>query len=74
MISLQVLTGDLPFNSVKRENEVIIRIIGGNIPNIAEYFDSPQVNFLCRLIESCWTMDPDRRPSAIECHSSMASI
>ncbi|KAG9041410.1 hypothetical protein FS837_012307, partial [Tulasnella sp. UAMH 9824] len=42
MVSPQVLTGDFPFDGVKRENEVVTRIIGGNIPNIAEYFDSPQ--------------------------------
>lgn len=70
----QALTGNFPFDSVVNQNEVIIQIIEGNIPNITEDPHLSQFNSVCKLIKRCWDMDPQNRPSAAKCHSYMANL
>ncbi|KAG9047932.1 hypothetical protein FS837_001189 [Tulasnella sp. UAMH 9824] len=70
----RALTGDFPFDAIKREDDVILRIIEGNIPSINEHPYLSQVDLLCKLIKRCWDMDPDRRASAVECRSFVASM
>lgn len=57
----QVLTGKVPYHQFESDREVVHEIMRGNKPKHAGAGISADI---CMFIESCWSDDPSRRPSA----------
>ncbi|KAF9442882.1 kinase-like protein [Macrolepiota fuliginosa MF-IS2] len=59
MTVLQVSTGKVPFEHIKKHTTVIIHVAQGHLPPRPDEIDDP----LWALLQRCWASDPDKRPS-----------
>ncbi|KAF9442881.1 kinase-like protein [Macrolepiota fuliginosa MF-IS2] len=59
MTVLQVSTGKVPFEHIKKDSMVIIHVAQGRLPSRPDEIDDP----LWALLQRCWASDPDKRPS-----------
>ncbi|KIO20487.1 hypothetical protein M407DRAFT_29894, partial [Tulasnella calospora MUT 4182] len=66
-IAYEVMTNTIPFHDVQRNVMVIIRVIQGHLPSITEDARMSLIRALCSLMVRCWSMNPDKRPTAEEC-------
>ncbi|KAG8710035.1 hypothetical protein FRC08_017705 [Ceratobasidium sp. 394] len=60
----EVVTGNLPYSDCKHDIEVVRRIKRGTPPGRQDKQANP--SYLWPVIEVCWTVAPDGRPSAYE--------
>ncbi|KAG8950128.1 hypothetical protein FRC04_007983 [Tulasnella sp. 424] len=73
-ICWEVLTGKLPFDDISNDKDVIIEVMGGELPGLHESLarNTDTRNFstrcdvisLCKLMETCWAMAPHSRPKS----------
>ncbi|KAG8925556.1 hypothetical protein FRC01_009993 [Tulasnella sp. 417] len=71
-IAYEVMTNTIPFHDVKKDAIVINRVIQGHLPAVTEDARMSLVRALCSLMVQCWSIDPDRRPSAEECYKAIS--
>lgn len=62
------MTGKLPFDDIYKEALVVLSVTKGNLPSVANNEDIGQ---LCAIMARCWSMDPEKRPTAGECERSI---
>jgi Protein tyrosine and serine/threonine kinase len=59
--SMQVFSGFIPFSHIKSDARVIFFVTSGRRPKRQQY---PQIsNDVWRMLEGCWDVEPNRRPS-----------
>ncbi|KIO17804.1 hypothetical protein M407DRAFT_32526 [Tulasnella calospora MUT 4182] len=73
-IAWEALTDDYPFEELKLDFEVTMRIIEGHLPSIYDHDQLSQIRSLCSPMQSCWKPEPKERPSAIECLKTLRWI
>lgn len=62
MTTLELVTGKVPYSSVRLPGRVLLKVIRGERPNPKDY-DTPALNGeLWSLLEECWNMKPEKRP------------
>ena len=61
-----MMTGKAPFYRVKFTAAVIGQKCGGAIPKRADSPELDETDPLWPVMESCWNMDPDMRPTMTE--------
>lgn len=66
------MTGKLPFDDIFKESVIVLNVTRGNLPPIASNEDLSQVRALCAMMTRCWSMDPDKRPTAGECQKTIS--
>ncbi|KIO28318.1 hypothetical protein M407DRAFT_71975, partial [Tulasnella calospora MUT 4182] len=71
-ICWEVMTGNIPFDDLRGDVAVILRVTQGNLPIVASNEHISQVRALCGVMTRCWAMDPAERPAARECMRSMS--
>lgn len=69
--SKQVMTNYIPFQDVKGEAKVIIRVVRGDLPSISNDTRMLLIKALCSLVTQCWNIEPSKRPAAEECRKSI---
>ncbi|KAG8912886.1 hypothetical protein FRC01_004844 [Tulasnella sp. 417] len=70
-ICWEIMTGNIPFDDLRADAAVILRVTQGALPIVASNEHISQVRALCRVMTRCWAMDPAQRPEASECRRSM---
>ncbi|KAG8948360.1 hypothetical protein FRC04_009856 [Tulasnella sp. 424] len=73
-ICWEIMTGNIPFDDLRGEVAIILRVTRGDLPIVASNEHISQVRALCRMMTQCWEMDPTERPVAKECEWSMSSM
>lgn len=63
---VEVLTDRIPYAEKKSEHSIIIALMNHEPPNDTTTLPIP-VSALKELLSGCWTIDPDKRPSAERC-------
>lgn len=73
-ICWEVLTGKLPFDNISKDQDVIIKVMGGELPGLheslarntgtLEFSTQDHVKSLCTFMETCWAIAPHRRPGS----------
>ncbi|KIO17474.1 hypothetical protein M407DRAFT_32861 [Tulasnella calospora MUT 4182] len=66
-IAYEVMTNTIPFHDVKKNAMVINCVIRGQLPSVTEDARMSLIRALCSLMVRCWSMNPDKRPTAEEC-------
>ncbi|KIO17840.1 hypothetical protein M407DRAFT_49961, partial [Tulasnella calospora MUT 4182] len=66
-IAYEVMTNTIPFHDVKKNAIVINRVIQGHLPSVTEDARMSLIRALCPLMVRCWSINPDKRPTAEEC-------
>ncbi|KIO20488.1 hypothetical protein M407DRAFT_29895 [Tulasnella calospora MUT 4182] len=66
-IAYEVMTNTIPFHDVKKNAMVINCVIQGHLPSVTEDARMSLIRALCSLMVRCWSMNPDKRPTAEEC-------
>ncbi|KIO22968.1 hypothetical protein M407DRAFT_78646, partial [Tulasnella calospora MUT 4182] len=70
-IAYEVMTNTIPFHDVKKDAIVINRVIQGHLPSVTEDARMSLIRALCSLMVQCWSINPDKRPTAEECRISL---
>ncbi|KAG8915742.1 hypothetical protein FRC01_003521 [Tulasnella sp. 417] len=70
-ICWEIMTGNIPFDDLRADAAVILRVTQGALPIVATNEHISQVRALCGMMTRCWAMDPEQRPEASECKRSM---
>ncbi|KIO25823.1 hypothetical protein M407DRAFT_24877 [Tulasnella calospora MUT 4182] len=66
-IAYEVMTNTIPFHDVKKNDMVINCVIQGHLPSVTEDARMSLIRALCSLMVRCWSINPDKRPTAEEC-------
>ncbi|KIO25821.1 hypothetical protein M407DRAFT_24875 [Tulasnella calospora MUT 4182] len=66
-IAYEVMTNTIPFHDVKKNAMVINCVIQGQLPSVTEDARMSLIRALCSLMVRCWSMNPEKRPTAEEC-------
>ncbi|KAF8602652.1 kinase-like protein [Ceratobasidium sp. AG-I] len=77
MTILEIVSGQLPYAAVKRECTVIYTVaVKKELPKRPKAIssDSKQGNLLWFTLESCWSFDPEVRPTALAVKEIMKKI
>ncbi|KIO33114.1 hypothetical protein M407DRAFT_43621, partial [Tulasnella calospora MUT 4182] len=70
-IAYEVMTNAIPFQDVVKDSIVIKRVTQGHLPSITGDARMSLMLQLCCLMSECWSTDPSRRPTAVECVKSL---
>ncbi|KIO33117.1 hypothetical protein M407DRAFT_17982 [Tulasnella calospora MUT 4182] len=70
-IAYEVMTNAIPFQDVVKDSIVIKRVTQGHLPSITGDARMSLMLKLCCLMSECWSTDPSRRPTAVECEKSL---
>ncbi|KAG8883272.1 hypothetical protein FRB97_006967, partial [Tulasnella sp. 331] len=62
-LTLEILTGHIPFHYHDKNGWLMINIPKGAIPERQDYTELPAENKIWDVLEACWRLDPTRRPS-----------
>ncbi|KAG8912900.1 hypothetical protein FRC01_004840 [Tulasnella sp. 417] len=65
-ICWEVLTGNLPFHE-ENDMSTIRRIVEGELPTVVGDVRLNQITALANLMTDCWTLYPNKRPTAKKC-------
>ncbi|KIO20485.1 hypothetical protein M407DRAFT_29893 [Tulasnella calospora MUT 4182] len=71
-IAYEVMTNTIPFHDIKKDAIVINRVIQGQLPSVTQDARMSLIRALCSLMVQCWSMNPDKRPTAEECRKSIS--
>ncbi|KAG9042257.1 hypothetical protein FS837_011095, partial [Tulasnella sp. UAMH 9824] len=63
----EMMTNKIPFEDLKRDGAVILKVIQGEVPLVRENTDAAQLISLCSLMTDCWKYDPEDRPDVNKC-------
>ncbi|KLO07120.1 kinase-like protein [Schizopora paradoxa] len=68
MTILELITGDVPYASIKNDLRVMFTIVKGLLPSEPTYTGSPSdislKRYMWSICQVCWTKNPAQRPSA----------
>jgi serine/threonine protein kinase len=68
LVLWEILSGSVPFNEVRRQDDIRFKVLHGERPEIAECFvtgpEMSQFNKYVSIIQKCWTQCPEDRPTA----------
>ncbi|KAG9042960.1 Nitrogen permease regulator 2 [Tulasnella sp. UAMH 9824] len=70
-IAWEAVTDNYPFEELKSEFDVTMKIMEGQLPCTYSHEQLSQVYQLCSLMETCWKPGPMERPSAAECETKL---
>ncbi|KAG8910290.1 hypothetical protein FRC00_008480, partial [Tulasnella sp. 408] len=63
----EMMTDRIPFEDLKRDCAVILKVIQGEVPLVREDTEVAQVIRLCSLMTDCWKYKPEDRPNVNQC-------
>ncbi|KAG8930458.1 hypothetical protein FRC01_002740 [Tulasnella sp. 417] len=66
-IAYEVMTNTIPFHDIKKDAIVIKHVIQGRMPSVTEDARMSLIRALCTLMLQCWSINPEKRPTAEEC-------
>ncbi|KIO15795.1 hypothetical protein M407DRAFT_47851, partial [Tulasnella calospora MUT 4182] len=58
----EMMTDRVPFEDLKLEHVIVLKVMQGELPLIHEDADVGQVSRLCSLMTDCWRYKPEERP------------
>ncbi|KAG9021354.1 hypothetical protein FS837_007327 [Tulasnella sp. UAMH 9824] len=58
----EMMTDKVPFEDLKRDCAIMLKVIEGKVPMIHEDEEAAQVIRLCSLMTDCWKYKPEDRP------------
>lgn len=61
------MTDRAPFEVLKRDSAVMLKVIQGELPLLHEDAEVAQVTALCSLMTDCWKYKPENRPHVNQC-------
>lgn len=61
------MTGAIPFAEIENDTVVIVNIIEGYLPSLADHKRMTWIHQLISLMNKCWKIDPRDRPTAKVC-------
>ncbi|KAG9024528.1 hypothetical protein FS837_005317, partial [Tulasnella sp. UAMH 9824] len=70
-ICWEAVTGNFPFDG-EHDAVVIWRIVTRDLPTIRNNAQLGQIKTLCSLMEECWRLDANKRPTATRCHQALS--
>lgn len=62
-LSLEILTGRLPFYNCTNDVKVVQKVVQGERPAREDYPELPADNRFWEVLESCWKKTPEERPT-----------
>lgn len=62
MTTLEIFTGQIPFNERRNDSSVIFAVLGGGRPVLPASIKERKS--LARLVQECWDQEPGRRPTS----------
>ncbi|KAG9029832.1 hypothetical protein FS837_003462, partial [Tulasnella sp. UAMH 9824] len=71
-----VMTGNIPFHDETNDIKIALQLATRSfkLPSIVMHEQLSQIQVLCRLINNCWSLDVDGRPTADACLSEIESM
>lgn len=57
------MTGKIPFEELKNEGTIVIRLVMGDLPAVREDGQLSQMQALCSLMKESWAINPHERPN-----------
>lgn len=66
------MTKVIPFHDVIAETTIIKRVIRGKLPSISLDARMSLIQALSSLVTQCWSIDPNKRPTAEDCRKSIS--
>ncbi|KAG9020681.1 hypothetical protein FS837_007967, partial [Tulasnella sp. UAMH 9824] len=63
----EMMTNRIPFENLKRDAAVMLKVIQGEVPLVREDTEVAQVISLCSLMTDCWKYSPKDRPDVNKC-------
>lgn len=61
------MTNRVPFEDLKADVAIMLKVVQGTVPVIQEDAQLSPVKRLCSLMMDCWKFKPEDRPSAAQC-------
>lgn len=63
------MTGRIPFHDEMNDIKLIAQLAtrSFNLPSVIDHEQLSQIQVLCRLMNNCWSLDVDGRPTAVAC-------
>lgn len=67
------MTGNVPFHDVANDIKLATQLatMNFNLPEVVDDRHLSQILALCGLMNSCWNLNIDGRPTAIDCASEI---
>ncbi|KIO22112.1 hypothetical protein M407DRAFT_28327 [Tulasnella calospora MUT 4182] len=66
-ICWEIMTDDYPFPEISTLPGLVVRVVQGQLPQIREDAQLSQIRELCKVMNSCWKLGPETRPTARGC-------
>ncbi|KAG9042363.1 hypothetical protein FS837_010958 [Tulasnella sp. UAMH 9824] len=63
----EMMTNRVPFEDLKRDAAVMLKVIRGEVPLVREDTQVAQFIRLCSLMTDCWKYNPEDRPGVSQC-------
>lgn len=73
-IAWEVITDNYPFPEAKTQQHITIKVVTGQLPSIHKNSQLSQIAPLCHVMDMCWKLDPQDRPSAAGCQRTLRWI
>ncbi|KAG9040733.1 hypothetical protein FS837_000241 [Tulasnella sp. UAMH 9824] len=67
----EMMTNRIPFEELKRDTAVTLKVMLGQVPLVREDTEVAQVIRLCSLMTDCWKYKPEDRPHVDQCCSEV---
>ncbi|KAG8960111.1 hypothetical protein FRC00_000862, partial [Tulasnella sp. 408] len=67
----EIMTNRIPFEDLKRDCAVMLKVIQGKVPLVREDTEVAQVVRLCSLMTDCWKYKPEDRPHVNQCFNEV---
>lgn len=61
------MTDSYPFAEIEQDTAVVLHVVTGDLPSVENNSHTSQMRELCDLMDECWKLDPQLRPSAKKC-------
>ena len=65
------MTNKIPFEDIQNESVIIKNVIRGELPCVTDHVRMSLILQLSTLMNECWSIDPDKRPTAESCGKFM---
>jgi len=74
MTMLELLTGKVPFYTMRMPGSVLMKIVSGVLPERKDYVSPDLDNNVWSLLQACWHMEPSKRPTIQEVVKQVEAI
>lgn len=71
-ICWEIMTGTIPFDDLRKDTAIFLRVTQGALPKVENDAEISQVRALCAMMNRCWALSPQGRPTARECEKNMS--